>query len=128
MQRFLKKGLNRNPCIVICIILSDFCQHTALVVSQFSLSLHTLSLSISRSVRSLQQAAAAGSSQQGAAVVVEVVATVLAVGGAAAGPAVAAAALEHHRLALSGFPLGIMGDRHWLLTSVLMTSLPSWRR
>lgn len=72
----------------------------------------------------------AGNSQQAAVVVVVVVAaaTVLAVGGAAAGQAVAAAAPGRRRLALSELPPGIMGDRHWPLTSVWMTSPPSWRR
>lgn len=79
-----------------------------------------------RSVRSLQRDVAAGSSHQGAAVMaVETAVTVSAVEAAAAGRAAAAAALELRRPALSEPAQGIMGDQHWLLTSVWMTSQPS---
>lgn len=92
--------------------------------------IHSHFFFFSRSARSLQQAAAAaGSSQQEAAGAVLVVVVTASVAGAAvAVRAAAAAALEHHRLAPSELPLGIMGGRRWRLTLVLMTSLPSWRR
>lgn len=88
--------------------------------------LHKLCVSNYRSVRSRLQGAAPSTSQLGAAVGVAVI--VLVVGVAAMRLVVTVAAQEHHQLALSELPLGIMGNWCWLPTSVLMTSLPSLRR
>lgn len=105
--------------------------HSILVRFGFSLFLTSTQtyfllffLFISRSARSLQQAAVADSSQQGAAVVLLAVVVVVAV----AVQAATAAAPERHRRALWEPPLANTGDHRWPPTSVLMTSLPRWRR